>query len=39
MHERKKIQNVVMVIRKGETTSINMINRKQKPYAKTELKF
>lgn len=39
MHERNKFQNVVMVIRKGKTTPINMINKKQKHYAKTELKF
>lgn len=39
MHERNKFQNAVMVIRKGKTNLINMINRKQKLYAETELKF
>lgn len=39
MYERNKFQNAVMVIRKGKTNPINMINRKQKLYAKTDLKF
>lgn len=39
MHERNTFQNAVAVLRKGKANPINMMDKTQKFYHKTELKL